>query len=181
MVTDPAIIVPSNSFARLPERGALPIYWVSFSVICGAIDYVTGPVIQFPIVYLAPISMASWYGGRHWGLALAFILPLFRLYFLSVWAPPWTLLESINAAIRMTVFVAFAWLVDRTARQMRDLRRMRLLEGILGRCTVCKKIRDQQADSWRPLDVYVADHAGEFRPDLCPDCTKHVREVVDRR
>lgn len=180
MVTDPATIVPSNPFARLSECGALPICWVS--LICVAIDYVTGPVSQFPIVYLAPISMASWYGGRNWGLALAFILPLFRLYFVSVWDPPWTLLESsINAAIRMSVFLAFAWLVDRTVRQMRDLRRLRLLEGILGVCSVCKKIRDQQTDAWRPLDVYVADHAEELRPDLCPECAKHVREVVDRR
>lgn len=175
-------MVPSNLLVRLSERGVLPIYWVTLSLICLAIDFVSGPVIQFPIVYLAPISLAAWYGGRSWGVALAFLLPLFRLYFRNIWDPPWTLFESsINAAIRVTVFVAFAWLVDRAARQMRDLRRMRLLEGILGLCSVCKKIRDQQADAWRPLDVYVADHVREFRPDLCPDCSKQVREVFDRR
>ena len=175
-------MVASNLFVRLSKRGMLPIYWVSLSLICVAIDYLTGPAIQFPIVLLAPISLASWYGGRDWGLALALILPFFRLYFTSVWDSPWTLLESsINVAILITVFVLFAWLVDRTARQIRDLRRMRFLEGILGVCSICKKIRDQHADTWRPLDVYVADHAEELRPDLCPECTKQVREVVDRR
>ena len=51
--------------------------------------------------------------ARSWGLALAFILPFFRLYFRNIWDPPWTLWDSsINAAIRVTVFVAFAWLVE---------------------------------------------------------------------
>lgn len=177
----PRMMVPSNLFVRLSERGVPPIYWVTLSLICMAVDYVSGPVIQFPVVYLVPISLAAWYGGRSWGLALAFLLPLFRLAFRSVWDPPWTWLDSsINAAIRMTVFASFVWLIDRTSRQMRDLRRMRLLEGILGVCGLCKQIHDQRSDVWRPLEAYVADHAKELRPDLCPGCAKHVREVVDR-
>lgn len=175
-------MVPQNLFVRLSGRGVLPIYWVTFSLICVAIDYKTGPFIQFPLVYLAPISLASWYGGRGWGLALALILPLFRLAFRTIWDPPWTLLESsINAAIRITVFASFAWLIDRTARQMRELRRMQLLEGMLGVCRVCKKIRDQRAGAWQPLDAYVAGHPDEFRPDVCPDCTKQIHDVFDRR
>lgn len=175
-------MVPSNLFVGLSKRGVLPVYWVAFSLICVAIDYKIGPFIQFPIVYLAPISLASWYGGRSWGLALALILPLFRLSFRTMWDPPWTLLESsINAAIRITVFASFAWLIDRTARQMRELRHMQLLEGMLGVCGVCKKIRDERAGAWQPLDVYVAGHPDEFRRDVCPDCTKQIRDVFDRR
>lgn len=106
---------------------------VALSFACLAIDYETGPVIEFPVVYLAPISIASWFGGRTWGLALAVILPLCRLYFRTIWNPRWSFLESsINAAIRMTVFVSFAWLIDRTARQMRELKHTRLLGGDAG-------------------------------------------------
>jgi hypothetical protein len=169
----------SNSFS---SRRIAPAYWIALSFVCLIIDYLTGPFIEFPVVYLVPISLASWFEGRRWGMALAFTLPLFRLYFRTVWDPPWTFLDSlINAAIRISVFASFAWLIDRTARQMRQLRLMRLLEGMLGVCGVCKSIRDDSLDAWQSLDSYVQAHPDEFRPDLCPKCAKHVRQVVDRR
>lgn len=171
----------SSSFGHVWRR-LMPAGWLALSLLCLAIDYRTGPVIQFPLVYLAPISLASWFGGRIWGLALAVILPLCRLYFRTVWDPPWTLLESsINAAIRITVFATFAWLIDRTARQMRELERTRLLEAMVGVCSVCKNIRDRRSNAWQPLEAYVNTHPDDFRPDVCPDCRKQVQDVFDRR
>ena len=158
------------------------MYWIALSFVCLIIDYLTGPFIEFPVAYLVPISLASWFGGQRWGMALAFILPLCRLYFRTVWDPPWTLLESsINAAIRISVFASFAWLIDRTARQMRELRHMRLLEGMLGVCSVCKSIRDEHLDLWQPLDSYARTHPNDFHPDVCPECAKQMRDVFDRR
>jgi hypothetical protein len=160
----------------------VPAHWLALSLVCLAIDYSAGPVIEFPVVYLIPISVASWFGGRRWGMTLAFVLPLCRLYFRTVWNPPWTFYESsINAAIRIGVFASFAWLIDRTARQMLELRHMHLLEGMLGVCSVCKNIRDERLDAWQSLDSYIQAHPGEFRQELCPACARHVREVVDRR
>jgi hypothetical protein len=148
----------------------VPAHWLALSLVCLAIDYSAGPVIEFPVVYLIPISVASWFGGRRWGMTLAFVLPLCRLYFRTVWNPPWTFYESsINAAIRIGVFASFAWLIDRTARQM------------LGVCSVCKNIRDERLDAWQSLDSYIQAHPGEFRQELCPACARHVRDVVDRR
>jgi hypothetical protein len=171
-----------NAVGSLSDSRVMPAHWLTLSLVCLAIDYSAGPIIEFPIVYLIPISIASWFGGRRWGMTLAFILPLCRLYFRTVWNPPWTFLESsINAGIRIGVFASFAWLIDRTARQMRELRHMHLLEGILGVCSVCKNIRDERLDAWQPLDSYAQAHPNDFRPELCPACARHVREVVDRR
>lgn len=161
-----------------------PVHWVALSLVCLVVDFWTGPQIQFPIVYLAPISIASWYHGRVWGFTLAVILPLFRLSFYSsaIWDPPSSIGESsINAAIRIVVFLSFAWLVDRTARQMRELRHTHLLEEMLGLCSVCKKIHDQRTDAWEPLDAYVAGHEGEFKHGVCPACARPHRDVFDRR
>ena len=164
------------------SRPAQASAWLGLSVVCLAIDYETGPVIEFPLVYLVPISVASWFGGRLWGLTLAVVLPLCRLYFRTIWQPPWTFLESsINAAIRMTVFVLFAWLIDRTARQLRELRHTRLLEGMLGVCSVCKNIREKDSSLWTPLETYVEAHPDEFEPDVCPDCETRVHDLFDRR
>jgi hypothetical protein len=172
----------ATAFKEGPSRGMMRVYWLALSLVCLAIDYRTGPMIEFPLVYLAPISMASWFGGRTWGLALAIILPLCRLYFRTVWDPPWTLLESsINAAIRIAVFASFAWLIDRTARQMRELRHTRTLEGLLGVCSICKNIRDQRSDAWQPLEAYLNAHPDAFRPDVCPDCSRQMGDVFDRR
>lgn len=159
-----------------------PLWWLALTFLCLIIDYYTGPVIEFPLVYLVPISMASWFGGRTWGLALAVVLPLLRLYFRTIWNPPWTFFESsINAAIRITVFALFAWLIDRTASQMRALRHTRLLERMVGMCSVCGNIRHQQSDSWQSLDDYARSHPEDFQADVCPVCTTRVRDVFDRR
>jgi len=160
------------------------VYWIALSLICIGLDVWAGPHIQFPIVYLVPISLASWYGGLPWGVTLAVVLPLFRLllYVYEVWVPPSSILESsINAAIRLVVFVSFAWLVDRTSRQMKELRRMTLLEQMLGVCSVCRKVHDEQAGAWEPLEAYVAGHRSDFKHAICPACAGQHRDVFDRR
>ena len=170
-----------NAFSA---SGARPAFWVLLSLICVAVDYWAGPQIQFPIVYLVPVSMASWYSGRVWGLALAVALPLIRpLYYVAeVWEPPSSMIESTaNAGIRLAVFVLFALLVDRTARQMRDLRSMGVLEAMLGVCSECKRIHDDGTDSWERLETYVAGHPSEFRPSICPVCSRGHADVFDRR
>ena len=171
--------IPHSLQAKLYER---PASWIALGLVCLAIDYVAGPLIQFPLFYLAPVSLASWYGGRGWGFSLAVCLSLARIYFNTIWITPLTVVEVwINAGIRVTVFVAFAWLIDRAAGQLRDLRHTRLLEGMLGVCSVCKKIRDEEEGEWSPLDAYVSKHPEEFRRSVCPTCTAVHDDVFDRR
>ena len=181
---DQTVSRQSDRFTALFGHTMRPVHWIVLSLGCLALDYWAGPQIQFPIAYLVPISLASWYGGRTWGLALAAILPLFRLlYYLNeVWDPPASLAaSSINAGIRVAVFALVAWLIDRTAYQVRELRRMRMLEGLLGVCSECKHIHDQDRDAWEALDVYLAGHPGEFKPGICPACAGSHTGVFDRR
>jgi hypothetical protein len=164
------------------DRNVPPIVWIGGALVCVFLDYLTGPVLQFPLFYLAPIAIASWYGGRLWGLTLAIGLALVRLFFTTVWDTPWTFLESaINAGIRVIVFAAFAWSIDRVATQMRELRRMRLLEQMVGVCSICGQIHDGAINIWQSLEEYAARHPGEFERDLCPTCAERARETFDRR
>jgi len=158
------------------------LLWGLLSLTCVALDYLSGPTIQFPLFYLVPISLAAWYEGRVWGVALAVALPLIRLSLRTAWDTPPTLWASVaNAGIRITVFVAFAWLIARTATQMRQLRRMRQMEMMLGLCTVCGQIHDKVAGEWQPLEKYLAVHPQEFDQELCPNCRKRHVEAYDRR
>ena len=173
---------PPNLSSWTVQLARQPVTWLALSAICLLLDFATGPIIQFPVVYLVPIGLAAWYGSRGWGLALAVVLPLFRLYYRTIWEPPWTFTESaVNAGIRISIFAGFAWLLNRTARQIRELERMHLLEGLVGVCSECRRIRDRHDGAWEPLDAYVERHPADFERDLCPECARRAREVFDRR
>lgn len=132
--------------SRARPNPLIDLSWVALAGGCLAIDYALGPFIQFPIVYLIPVSLAAWHSGRPLGLALAVVLPLCRLYFTTLWDPPWTFYESaVNALIRITVLTSFAWLVARNADQNRRLTaEVSMLSGMLPVCRRCRNIR--QAD-----------------------------------
>lgn len=120
------------------DRRFLPFYWLVISVILLIADYASGPFIQFPVTYLIPISLASWYNGRSWGLAFAIILPVIRLFFnVALWKIPWTWVEaSVNCVIRVAVFSIFVILTDRTAKQTGELKKeVKMLSGLLPICS----------------------------------------------
>jgi len=160
------------SFSR-GDTPFLPFYWLGLSVIFLAADYFAGPFIQFPITYLIPIFLASWYNGRQWGLALAITLPLIRLFFIIVlWTIPWTALEaSANCLIRITVFSLFVILIDKRATQTRQLsREVNLLTGLLPICAYCKKIRDDKGQ-WNAIESYISKRSEAFfTHGVCPEC-----------
>ena len=159
------------------------VVWLGLSVATLVADYFIGPEIQFPALFVIPVSLAAWYNGAGWGLLLAVALPLCRLYLVSVADAPWSPLESsINAAIRIGVLGGFAWLVDRTARQSAALaRRVGLLEGLYPMCAVCGKVRTGDGE-WEPLERYVRSREKDrLAPEVCPGCASEHGESTARR
>lgn len=173
---------PTDSLAK----GSLsPYYATGLALLLLIADYFAGPFIQFPISYLIPIALVSWFSGRRWGLSFAVIMPLVRFYFnIALWTVPWTIVEaSINAVIRIVVLSSFALIIDRTARQTRTLsEKVFLLEGLLPICSYCKKIRDQ-SDQWQILEKYIMDRTpATFTHGICPECLqKHFGNVLKKR
>ena len=157
----------------LTKTKLFPVYWGILGIVILVGDYVAGPTIQFPILYLIPVSLASWYSGCGLGLAFAMTMPLIRLYFYAIfWPVPLTAYDaSINTVIRILVLGGAAFLVSRTARQTQELaRRVNVLEGILPICSFCKKIRDQN-DTWQPLERFISDRSNaQFTHGFCPEC-----------
>lgn len=159
----------------LKERNIRLIGWIGIALLLLIADFFSGPFIQFPVTFLIPIAFASWFNGRTAGIIFAMVMPLSRLYFnIALWTIPWTIVEaSVNCLIRMVVFVAFAVIIDRTARQTRELsKEVQLLEGLLPICSFCKKIRDDRQE-WLPIEKYIQDRSeASFSHGLCPDCMK---------
>ena len=162
---------------------ALPLCWVFLTALALVGDYVSGPHIQFPIFYLIPVAVASWYSGRWWGLVLACGMPLARIGFVVLWDEPQTMMDTaINATIRLLVLAGFACLIDRAATQTRFLaNQVRVLSGLLPICGFCRRIRDESGQ-WQPLEWYISQHSEvQFSHTFCPECGReHYGELVDK-
>jgi len=159
---------------RLNRRSLYPACWIALSVLMSALDYRLGPFVQFPITFVFPVVLAAWFNGVGFGVALAVALPLVRLYYITLWSVPWGIDYSVvNAVIRIAILSGLAELVDRTARQGRELaRRVDVLEGLLPICSGCKKIRDEE-NRWEAVESYLGRRSGAvFTHGLCPCCAR---------
>lgn len=154
------------------QKKLYPLYWIVLSFLVLSLDYASGPLVQFPVFYLIPVTLAAWYSGRQWGFFLALVMPFFRICFVLVWQEPWTWMDTtINTVIRIMVLCFLVYLVDLAASQARSLKReVRALKGILPICSFCKKIRDQE-NQWHSLETYISEHSEAlFSHGGCPEC-----------
>lgn len=153
-----------------------PWLWCVFSAIVLAVDFLTGPLIQFPVFFILPVSLAAWHRGFWLGAAFAAGLPLVRYTYNFVWESANShTVALINLLLRSSVLLGFAFLVGRTARQTRELEReVKVLEGILPTCANCKKIRDKN-NQWHPIEVYISSKSeARFSHGFCPECAKRL-------
>jgi hypothetical protein len=145
-------------------------------------DWLTGPYIRFPALFILPVLMAAWNQGFFTAATLGLGLSLGRLLATDLPGSEATLTsDAINAALRAFVFTLIAFLTRLVAVQTRALREeVRQLEGILPICGFCKAIRDEQGQ-WRKLESYVSEHSkASFTHGLCPECAqKHYGQFLN--
>lgn len=165
----------------LPLRATAKIrasHWIILSAAVLVIDYATGPFIQFPILFVAPVTLATAAHGRRTGMIVAASLPLLRLSFFLRWQLPssWAL-EIVDTGVDVAILVAISILIEQVVRQERELQ---VLEGLLPICSFCKKIRDEEGH-WRQLEGYIsARSSARFSHTFCPECgLKHYPDLVE--
>lgn len=153
-------------------------HWIAVSGAILLIDYLTGPFIQVPILFLVPVALATATHGRPVGSLVAALLPLLRLTFFIQWDLPssWTL-EAVDTVIDLAILIGFSVLIDQLIRQQREIR---VLEGMLPICGFCKRIRDEQG-GWQPLESFISQRSGAlFSHTFCQDCgRKHYPGMVE--
>lgn len=154
------------------SRTAWWLALVAMSVGTLALDIVTGPYVQFPILFVIPVGLAAWHLGRWAGVGFATGLVAARLGLaLSVDAansPAWA--AVVNALIRLVVLVALAIVAELQRHRQQLAARVRVLEGILPICSFCKKIRRDDGD-WEQIESYVSQRSeAQFSHGLCERC-----------
>jgi len=143
-------------------------HWMLLSAAVLAIDYATGPFIQFPILFVFPVALATIAHGQRTGMVVATVLPLLRLSFFLHWQLPasWAL-EIVDTGVDVVILIATSALLDKMVRQQQEIQ---VLEGMLPICSFCKRIRDEEGH-WRQLEGYISAHSGaRFSHTFCPEC-----------
>lgn len=159
-------------------RGLRVGHWLALSAAIMFVEYYTGPYLQFAILLVFPVTLATVLHGFRVGIALAVCLPLLRLSFFLRWPLPSSLaLAAADAMVDVVILAGTAVLINTMVRQEQELR---VLKGLLPICSFCKKIRDERG-GWRQLETYIADRsAARFSHTFCPDCgRRHYPELVD--
>jgi len=157
----------------LKRKKLLIVYWILLSLGVIVLDYLSGPFIYFPILFLFPIVLATWFNGVRWGLVFACCLSSVRLFFSFVWPAPWSTLETlVNTGIRLIIFSVAVLLVDREVKRRALSEEVKILRGLLPICSFCKKIRTKD-NAWVPVEEYLYEHSeAELSHGFCPDCLR---------
>ncbi len=157
----------------MKNKRLYPLYWIVLSIIVLVADYATGPDIEFPIVFVVPVILSSWYSGIKWGIILAFLLPAGRIierYFL--WEPTIDFsIILVNAVIRIGVLIGIAYMVNHVASLTREVK---VLRGILPTCSACKKVRNLDG-RWQQMETFISEHSdARFSHGICDECKKQL-------
>jgi hypothetical protein len=149
---------------------ARPAVWLGLAGVLLTVDFLSGPAIQFPVVFIFPVALAAWHRRVGWALGFAVGQSAIRFCFHYYWDTPWSfLLSAVNALICVVVLCGFAWLVWYVTRQRHHIA---TLERLLPVCAWCKRIRDESG-TWQPLDRYLSERANlAFTHGICPDCLR---------
>jgi hypothetical protein len=142
--------------------------WMLIALILLVLDYLSGPFLQFPILLVVPVVLATWRDGRNWGIATAVVLPVARMSFALHWGVGTSmLLVILDHLMDILILSAFAVLTHRFVMQERKIR---VLQGLLPICAFCKRIRTEE-QTWQQLEQYITTHSGAtFSHTFCPEC-----------
>jgi hypothetical protein len=166
--------------------------WIATLVITSAVgwvDWITGHELSVFVLYFIPVAFAAWHLGLLAAVAEAIVSATFwfgadalsghrySTHFFAVG----------NTLVRLCAFLSIGWAIQRIRQLLlaeqarskllhRSLAELKVLNGILPICAVCKKIRDGEGH-WLQMERYISNNSGaSFSHGYCPDCAKALME-----
>ena len=116
------------------------------------LDLLTGPFLQFPILFILPVALSAWFYSPRWAYSLAVLLPAGRFLIAAFVDTPSPLVYiAANAFTRVAVLAFLAFLVAYSARQTRALQ-----ERVAGFVTMCAWSRTIEYEGeWITFEQYL--------------------------
>jgi hypothetical protein len=168
------------AFERSPWNNPWVLFVIALIVSC--FDFLTGPMIFFPIFFLIPLSLMAWNCGLRTAVSFGVVLCVIRFFVQSAWGYPGPLsIAYLNAAVRVGILLLIVYLFAKLAERTRALReRIRTLEGFLPTCSFCKDIRDE-CGNWHQIESYISARSeARFSHGVCPQCAaKHYGDILN--
>lgn len=150
------------------------LFCIITAIIVLGVDFITGRHIEFPILYVIPVWMATGGERKIIPLMLAVLLPLIRIFFYYLWDEMQFISYAIiNSSITMAALIFYSHLIGQVLHHKKELEeKVNALEGILPICASCKKIRNENGE-YEQIEKYIAEHSrATFTHGLCPECAK---------
>lgn len=151
-------------FRLIDKMKAKPWHCVVLSLVMVLGDYLTGSRIQFPFLYIIPVSLAAWGGNIRLAYLLAILLPATRIPMAWVWNVDLSLLDVIiNVFIRIIVLAGLVYL-------LLSLQSVRLLRGVLHTCGYCHRVETAEGE-WKPIKQFIIEYSeAMLSHGVCPEC-----------
>ena len=154
----------------LPPRYAF-LAALALSLALGVVDWASGYELQFFVFYFLPITLAGWYCGLRWTLAVSALCGGLWFAIDSISGHPYStwFLSCWSALIRISSFLINGYSVVRikelrlskqraTSELQQALNRVKTLEALLPICSVCKGTRDDEG-YWQRIEEYLNLHS----------------------
>jgi len=140
-------------------------HWVIASAFILLLDYLTGPFIQFPILFVVPV-------------AVAVLLPLVTIVILPEMGASGPVGAGMGGHARRCSYperIRRDHSSDRPAAAPNQG-----AQGVLPICSFCKRIRDQD-EQWRRMESFISERSSaRFSHTFCEQCGKvHYPGLVD--
>jgi len=160
-------------------------FYLAFSLllIIGYFDYLTGWEIPFEVIYIAPIWIAAWSGGKVASVSFVLLAAIIEqiadildgLPYLSVYHQIWFFIS------RLIFFMIIVILVRRIKRSseaehrlLEKLREMQSAALVLGSltpmCRSCETLRESPEYIKQVKDFLHHDPSATFARYVCPEC-----------
>jgi hypothetical protein len=149
----------------------------------GLIDYLAPDDAVTTVLYLLPLSLATWCLSRFAGLGFAIAGAAAYLACESLAARGFgASVIMFNTVVEGAVFVIVVLLLTGLKSHLEGeqhallvaeeaLANVRQLSALLPMCSSCKKIRHEPDGSWQPFEVYLLEHSDtQVSHGICPDC-----------
>jgi hypothetical protein len=162
---------PGRPWWLLPPLRISSGWWIAIVAPMLWLEWVTGFYMQFPLIYVIPVSLAAYYSGRWPGLVLAIGIPIVHLGFALIDGRTidWALVGT--TALRSGVIAVMAlWFARLSAHELTLQREVETLMGLLPICSFCKNIRND-AGEWERLEGFLSRRSQtRFSHAICPAC-----------